>query len=236
MGNWNSPECCAPYYPFVDESHDRLMMDNAPRTDEITITTPTRLVHDTISPHLRTSEEREGELHHLTLLMNVNRIFLVLSAGEPRGRRAAPVPLDGTPPEIDMEQSDDEDNITDSKVPLSSSSNSNSNTPSVSSSSSATSSIGAFGFGLLPASGINDNNIATSVVDGESKEGDRQTVLFAGTRDPNKFKRPKSRKGRSGVKEVDKDWIKHKKDRQRAQGKKVARDSKYMARRRKPTF
>jgi hypothetical protein len=36
MGNWNSPECCAPYYPFVDESHDRLI--NAPKTDGITIT------------------------------------------------------------------------------------------------------------------------------------------------------------------------------------------------------
>jgi hypothetical protein len=35
-GELDSPECCAPYYPFDNESHDRLI--NTPRTDEITIT------------------------------------------------------------------------------------------------------------------------------------------------------------------------------------------------------
>jgi hypothetical protein len=35
-GELDSPECCAPYSPFDDESHDRLI--DTPKTDEITIT------------------------------------------------------------------------------------------------------------------------------------------------------------------------------------------------------
>jgi hypothetical protein len=58
MGNWTHLMLCArlPYYPFVDESHDRLI--DAPKTDEITVTNP---VISPLQHHFASSINAEKE-------------------------------------------------------------------------------------------------------------------------------------------------------------------------------